>query len=261
MITKTKILTLILFGLLFTNLYAQDDNFKEDPVVESNDDDRKFRFGIHFSPNISWLSPETTNYSSGGTSFGFDYGLSTEFFLSKNYLVSTGVSMSLLGGNVNYPGVYKDASDNYFSSDIKEEITLKYVNVPLTLKLRTNEIGYMTYYGNFGMKLGFNYKATSDIEYDHNGGISKSDVDVKSDMFFMNWWLVVGGGVEYNISGNTNVLLGFTFNNGFISPLNHEIHKLDATKNAIITSNEPEREDKKASANLSYFALNIGVFF
>ena len=57
MINRTKVLTLIVFGLIFLNLSAQEDDFNNDPVAKLPDDNRTFRFGLHFSPDISWLKP------------------------------------------------------------------------------------------------------------------------------------------------------------------------------------------------------------
>ncbi len=249
---KTKVITLILLGLFINNLSAQDN------------DNRKFRFGLQLSPNLSWLSPSTTGYAKNGTKFGFSYGLSTEFFLGKNYLFSTGFDIASLGGGLRYQGTYNDKLGLNWPTEVAQSYSIKYIEIPLSLKLRTNEIGYMTYYGNFGFKTGINYKTTSDFSYtDINNGISADKIDTKSDMFFMNMYLIIGAGVEYNISGNTNLMVGFTFNNGFINQLDTKVNKIDPNTNkAIIDSNgKPVYENKKASANLNYFSLDVAIYF
>ena len=138
MIHKTKVLTLIVFGLLFINLSAQGDDFSNDPTAKLPDDDRKFRFGLQFSPNISWLKANTAGYESEGTKMGFSYGLSFEYFMSKNYLFSTGLTMLNSGGNISYKGIY-DVSDVtnivvYVPADIEVKYKLKYIELPLLLK-------------------------------------------------------------------------------------------------------------------------------
>jgi len=48
---------------------------------------------------------------------------------------------------------YHDEINNVFiPRNIDQSYNLKYVEIPLSLKLRTNEIGYLTYYGNFGFR-------------------------------------------------------------------------------------------------------------
>lgn len=268
MIQKTKVLTLIVFGLLFLNLSAQDDNFSNDKVAKLPDEDRKVRFGLHFTPNISWLKSNTTGYEGSGSKLGFSYGLMIEYFLNPNSLLTSGIDLLYAGGDLKYKTTTSGLPQN-FSADIEQSYNLKYIELPIVLKLKTNEIGYFSYYGQFGLKVGFNYKANSDNNYSYkdplypiNQSYSTSVKDAKADINFINMCLVVGVGVEYNISGNTSLVVGVTFNNGFINQLETKIHQLDALGNATIdTNNEPIYTDKDASANLNYVALTIGVFF
>lgn len=245
-----KLITLMLFSVIILNLSAQEN------------DDRKFRFGLHFSPNLAWLNASSDAYNGNGSDLGFSYGLSAEFFLAKNYLFSTGFSITSLGGNLTYPGTFQDVNNNTFSpTKIEEAYNLKYIEVPLTLKLRTNEIGYMTYYGNFGFKSGINYSASGDFDF-KNQQVSRNDEDIDDDIKFFNMWLVVGAGAEYSISGNTTVMLGITFNNGFINTLDNKVNELDGNGNAVLKPNgTPLLKNKTADATLSYFSLDLGIYF
>jgi opacity protein-like surface antigen len=273
---KTKILTLILFGLLFSNVYAQDDAFSNDPVAKLPDEDRKFRFGLQFSPNVSWFKARTDGYESDGTKMGFSYGLSFEYFLTKNYLFSTGLTLLNSGGNLKYESAATYV--NYRSgfprtsavhSIVEVEYKLKYIEIPFMLKMKTNEIGYFTYFGQFGFKAGVNYRSssTNTVSYNPSGTefIETAPVDrndVSDEINFMNLSLAVGIGVEYNLSGNTNLMLGITFNNGFINQLDMKVPELDANGNPFLISFESVAlSEKEASANLNYFSLNLGIYF
>lgn len=266
MIQKTKILTFVIFGLLFFNLSAQEDEFSNDKVAKLPDADRKVRFGLQFTPNISWLKASSAGYKSEGAKFGFSYGLSFEYFMTKNYLFSTGINLLKVGGKLSYDGVTYEFV-NATPVKVKEDFTIKYIEVPLSLKLRTNEIGYLTYFGQFGFKLGFNYKSSAEYEYTSESNTLNvlapaSSNDVSEEINWINLSLVVGAGVEYNISGNTSVALGLTFNNGFINQLDSKVHELDANGNALIDGDgNPVLSSKDASANLNYVALNIAVYF
>lgn len=249
---KAKLLTLILLTAIISNLSAQEDDL------------RKFRFGLHFTPNIAWLNPSSEGYEKNGSSMGFSYGLSAEFFLAKNYLFSTGLTLSKLGGNLTYGDYFHDKDNNVFLfSEIDQSYNVKYIEIPLTLKLRTNEIGYMTYYGNFGLRAGFNYSATGDFDYKNvSGGISKGDVDIKDDIKFFNSWLVVGIGAEYSISGNTAVMFGVTFNNGFLNTLDNKLVETNSSGIPIQNADgSPKYKGKSANATLNYFSLDLGIYF
>jgi len=271
MMQKTKVLTLVVFGLLFLNLSAQNDEFSNDEVAKLADADRKVRFGLQFSPNISWLKASTAGYNNEGSKIGFSYGLSIEYFMTKNYLFSTGINLLKAGGKLSYKTAVNTsdvASFVYYNPiDVEEDYTIKYIEIPLSLKLRTNEIGYLTYFGQFGFNLGFNYKSSAEYDYTIgsntlNAFIPTSSNDISKEINWINLSLVVGAGVEYNISGNTSVAVGLTFNNGFINQLDSEVHELNASGNALIDSDgKPVLSSKNASANLNYVTLNIAVYF
>lgn len=258
MIQRTKVLTLIVFGLLFLNLSAQENEFSDDRLAKLPDDDRKFRIGLQFNPSISWLQTNTVGYNNDGTKLGFSYGLSLEYFMSKNYLFSSGFNILNTGGSLSY-----GASP----LEINEKFKIKYIEIPLLLKLRTNEIGYLTYYGQFGFNAGFNFNSKS--KYKNLSGVSSTtSVGTTEDRYddvetsFLNLSLVIGAGVEYNLSGNTTLALGITYNNGFINQLDAKVFEYDANGVPLINSSgDPVYSEKEASANLNYIALNIGIYF
>lgn len=149
MIQKTKVLTLIVFGLLFLNLSAQDDAFANDKEAKLPDENRKVRIGLQFSPNISWLKANSDGYESNGNKIGFGYGLSVEYFINKNNLLSTGINLLYAGGDLKYKGTTSGLLRTY-AADVQQTYNLRYIELPITLKLRTNEIGYFTYMDNLG---------------------------------------------------------------------------------------------------------------
>ncbi|MBK8498800.1 MAG: outer membrane beta-barrel protein [Flavobacteriales bacterium] len=134
---------------------------------------------------------------------------------------------------------------------LETDVKLQYVEVPLTVKLMTNEIGYMRYYGQIGFGNAFNIRAKSDqvvakidgTRADGQPIVSEftelSDEDLQDDIMLYKVSLVVGAGMEYNFSGNTSLLVGITYNNGFTNILDIE----------------------GAKAKAHYIELTTGVFF
>lgn len=267
MVHRAKIITLILFGLLFGNLSAQDDGFSNDPVAKLPDDDRKVRFGLQFSPNISWLKANSSGYDKNGNKVGFSYGLSVEYFLSNNYLLSSGIQMLYAGGDLKYKGTTTGLLVTY-PAQVETSYNLRYIDIPILLKLRTNEIGYYSYFGQFGFKAGFNYRSNADFKYTYQDPSqiipqvhTASNSNVSDDINFMNLYLVIGVGAEYNISGNTSLTLGLTFNNGFVNQLDTKTHQLVNEEASVDITGAPIFTDKDASANLNFIALNVGFYF
>ena len=128
--------------------------------------------------------------------------------------------------------------------------------------MRTNEIGYMTYYGKFGFISGIRYSSKSDYEYVDQNSIKQTDVNTSSDISFFNMNLVVGGGAEYNLSGNTNIMFGISYHNGFIDISKSKTNEINALGKATIgTDGKPVYTDKGVSATLNYFSLDLGIYF
>ncbi|MCK4570113.1 MAG: outer membrane beta-barrel protein, partial [Bacteroidales bacterium] len=123
----------------------------------------------------------------------------------------------------------------------------KYIQVPVTLKMRTKELGKFRIFGQIGLGTNFLIGAKADDEFTPDQGASSSEeVDIYDDITFMRESLILGAGVEFLLGGSTNLTAGLVFNNGFMNILKG--------KNSI----EPTINNK---ANANYFALEIGIVF
>ena len=140
-----------------------------------------------------------------------------------------------IGDNIGYDSIEKNVSYN---------MKIQSVEIPLTLKMKTKEIGYFKYYGQFGFAPQIIINSTADIEVD--GQEKKKNFDIKDRVAELDFSLVLGIGWEYNISGTTNLVFGLSYQNGFI----------DMLKGSADGYNEVE---KKATTN--QIALNLGVLF
>ena len=232
---KTIPLTLSLF-LMATATFAQNEG-------------RSVRFGIKLAPNMAWLKPDTKGIKSGGSTIGYTFGLMGDFMIGSNgqYAFATGVLLNNIGGKLTTPTV----NINGDSKDLENELHLRYIEVPVTMKLKTSEIGYMTYFGQIGVSTAFNIRAKADIEtFGANGDIVLlEDEDVADDVSIFKAALVVGGGFEYNFSGNTSLLVGVTYNGGFTNLYD----------GAEYIDEDGNKQDVKVNA--SYIELTTGVFF
>lgn len=210
-----KIIIAFAFLLFITNSFAQH---------------KKFRFGLQFTNGISFMNSDNVDITDTKIGYSFNYGLQTEFYFNENYALSTGLTISQpRASRSNTPAVnniIQDttssyAFDNALVAGIKETYKFTYVEIPMTFKLRTNEIGYFRYFGEFGFVNSFRVRSRvsfvdSEIE---NESINKklAPFDLRSN--FYNASLKVGGGFEYTISDKTALLVELSFNNGFVNVL------------------------------------------
>jgi len=136
---------------------------------------------------------------------------------------------------------------------------VQYIEIPLTIKLRTNEVNYMTYYGLFGLTPGINISARGDVEIDPDPvGISQTDISLKDDndfnykYGFFNVSLSVGAGVEYAMTENTAITGGIFFQNGFVNVINDD----ESTIGGVALEG---RDDNNTT--LKQFGIRLGVLF
>ena len=197
-----KIIPVILLIIVTNSLLAQ----------------RKVSFGLTFSPAISWMKGQASEVEKGKIKSAFEYGILADINFADNYALHTGITGMLSGGSLNFTDYILQRSDSLNPS---VKFKFQYINVPLALKLKTNEIGYVTYYGLFGMMTSIRIAARADtkiggIVMDENENIIGNDIEgISSNL--LNLSLHIGGGIHYAISGNTMLLAGFFYNGGFLN--------------------------------------------
>jgi len=243
-----SILAVILLFSIKT-VFAQDDG----------NDMKNFRFGLKVKPNITWYKPDDAlKFESDGAKMKFSYGLMTEFRLSKIICFSTGLEINSTGGGIIYkdttyyiPNPSTDTLKFYVS---KRTFKANYVDIPITLKMKTPEIGTMTYFGQFGVNASIRWNAkTSDKGHFANSTteVAQPQPDATSELGFIQLGLNVGGGFEMNLAGTTSFTVSVNYHNGFTNALrgNSKI-LLDKTATAV-------KQNVKAKA----LSLSVGILF
>lgn len=201
-----------------------------------------YYFGLKAAPQISWMRPNVDNYSSEGAKVGFAWGFIAEFNFTENHCISTGFNMQFNGGKLKFP-----ASLNDETGTMIRDYSLKYIEVPLTLKMRTNSIKNMRYFGRIGLGTAFKIgaKKTDEFTPDNGAKVTGSKTNY-SDIAFARESLIVGMGTEYRPEGGPALGVELTFNNGFTNIL--------TGKNTVDTS-----VSEKATQN--FFELAFSVLF
>lgn len=249
-------------------------------------DFEKYRIGFKVSPNVSWFHPDNKSIlSDGGARLRYGFALNFDKHFTANYAIGTGLNIFTAGGEIEYlqKESIPDTMTQVFS--VNRNYRLQYGEIPLTLKLRTNEIGYMTYWAQFGVGLGVNISAKADEEIiyryqidnddiNNDGALWESlpgafrrnsveeDVDVKSDIAIFRTSLIIGAGVEYNLSGNTSILAGVTFNNGFSDALRGDAVERDSgNPNNFVRDGEGNPNMYRLKSRTNFVELNIGILF
>ena len=232
------LLFLSFYLLLSTNIVPQNN----DPIVKT--EFREYRFGITALSSLGWLTPlQQKIYSRGKIGLGFGWGFNFEKNFNLNTSFRTGFSISTFKAGLNYYDENLSLNHKtYYVLNAQEEFVnwspntpppdgdlyqlinrkykINYFNIPFILKLKTNEIGYFTYYGEFGASIGFKTKALveDDIIFldsllDNSSSTeTKKDIDINEGTKTIRLGLSLGAGAEYNLSGNTSLFFQLNWN-------------------------------------------------
>lgn len=192
--------------------------------------DYSFRLGLTAHPTIGWVKPEVGK--SNSVSLGFSYGLLGDFNFAENYSFSTGLTITTINGKSTEVRQLGTPSSQ---AEYELKYKLQYIEIPLTVKLKTAKMNEMRWYGQFGLSNDFKVGAKLDSKAAGQPEIKNGEANIK----FYRAGLIIGAGGEFDISGNTSIMAGLTYNNGFTD----------------ITS------DKNTSVRNHYLSLNLAVFF
>lgn len=234
---------------------------------------KNFRFGLKATGALTWYKPDNKKlFESNGVTAKGGYGLMMEFRLNKVAVIGTGLQVDYDGGKMNmldttYYFINKDSEIISRGDTANQQYTrlrlgtrqynTTYLTIPLTLKLKTNEIGYLTYYGQFGINASFRLKSrVNDETYVGNLKSEQTDLENTKDMSLFKFALNIGGGAEWNLSGSTSVVFGINWYNGFSNVVKKESDYLFR-----YNSTSSQFEDTKQNFRASAIALSVGVLF
>jgi len=197
-------------------------------ITNSFSQNSDFRFGLEFTNGLSFVNSDNTDITDTKIGYGFNYGLIADYYFGDNYGVGSGLQVSHVRfSRKNSPYVLESLGSDYailnnLELGQKEIYKINYLDIPVSFKLRTNEIGYFRYFGEFGVVNSFRIRSRLNIDGSEieNITLNKKDEnlnDVKSNLY--NASLKVGGGFEYTFSDKTALLVELSFNNGFINIL------------------------------------------
>lgn len=261
--TKKILLALVVLMCSTSITFSQD---------KKETDTRKYIFGLKTGANFSWYKPDSRNISKGGLKMGFTYGIMCDKIFQQNYAISMEFLVSTLNGTLKFKdpltythptiksrvGVNRDSLVSV--PNVEYAYKVRYIQIPLSFKFRTKEIGAMKYFAQFGVAPGIRIASKATINKDNANGIPWSEDDRKNiktnkgsedfyepkefddDVSLVNLPLIIGGGLEYRISGNTALYGNIRFENGFTNILRSK----SGTETIVYGKN---------------VALSVGVFF
>lgn len=169
---------------------------------------QKVKLGIQFSPGISVnrLQSESldTYINTDGSKLKFRFGPIADFALTETYFFTTGILFATKSVAIAY-------NDDINPNIQAEEYYLQYLQIPIALKMYTNEIMLDTrIYVSMGVMAEINIGEKQAINY-------ASPLIIDFSLFDTS--LLLGAGIEYNIGTNTTIYGGFSYNRGLLNSI------------------------------------------
>jgi len=204
---KRLIIIVVLYLILVNQLvYSQKKN------------DFPLNLGAKISPNISWFKPDAQTFTSESVPFNFSWGFIADFQFAEKYFISSGFNVNSMSGRIDYPHVFKINSSDSLIGTMKQSNYLRYVEIPLSVKMKTRQFGYITYFGQIGLGLGMRLNAKADYEFisiNRNYTNIETEINIEDRVNFIRLSMIVAAGIEYSLGGSTAIFGAITFNNGF----------------------------------------------
>jgi opacity protein-like surface antigen len=230
------------------------------------------RFGVFIAPTVSWMKPTANKsddklylISSQGSKIGYTWGLMMDYPFAENYGIATGFQIVTEGGKIlaeeNTNTTQPATINRVTKADF--DYTLKYLEIPFGLKLRSDELGGgLHVFGQMGLSLGINIgkKASYDVSYTDtsDGKVIVRSVSENGEKIFGSSAIApvllslnLGAGLEYSLSEKMSLYLGLFFNNGFVPDVTNP-NRLDLNYKGKFSD---------SNTRMNSIALRLGLFF
>lgn len=139
--------------------------------------------------------------------------MAVNYYFGQNYAFSTGLSYLKTGGVQSSTQEATFQFTNFqtiVSPGDKAIYSLSYIIIPAGLRLRTNQIGYLSIFSDVGLDAGFLNRGTISIPA---AGIENENGSKEIRKFHMGYHLHLG--TEYSLGGSTLLTLGLGYESGF----------------------------------------------
>ena len=186
---------------------------------------QKFSGGLLIGSSIGWLNSESSSVKKEAGRFSFTWGAFVDRNLGNNFAFSTGIFINEVGGKLQYTNSIKfeydgdnGINDVWLTENSIIKYKIRYIEIPISLKGMTNEIGHFKYHLKIGLSPMIKWKARADIEtFGTNYDVIKfENRNISNEVNPFNLAFHVGGGTQFLLGGSTAIIAELIYYNGII---------------------------------------------
>jgi hypothetical protein len=207
-------------------------------LVAQEEEEGRIKGGLTLATGLNFKTPETNLISSTGAGFDFTIGMLGDYKINKNISFTSGVEFDFTRFSYEYASSFQNggpvfveyrdrevlrnghdsAIDGLFRVDQRRTRAI-YATVPTMIKFQTNYMGYLRYFGRFGLRNSFLMRSRVDFAgADVNTGLVATpgelpDMQTSRDMSFYRGSVGLSVGAEWNFAGSTSLVgeLGYFY--------------------------------------------------
>lgn len=164
---------------------------------------QQFRYGAFVAPGVNWWIVEGDLYISSGSNLSFQVGGMLDLTLgeSERFALQSGLNFT------SAPGAFEQNPESLSFQGKAWDYSIKTVDLPILLRLRSDELGKTVLFAQYGLTLGFTIADNIQFRDGKNGGDA-------FDYEGMNTSLTMGAGIEYALNDNMDLMINAFFMNG-----------------------------------------------
>ena len=172
----------------------------------------QMEIGIQFSPTISgnrFIAEDRHEFEKTNNTLRLGVGVVGDYFFSNNYAFSSGLMYRSKGSKISYTYMAENGDGQLTPTKETDELTVQYLEIPLTLKLFTNEVAPdVVVYFQVGGALGTKVSAQVDQKKVINGEKTAKRFNIFETS------AVLGTGAEMQLGQSTKLFGGVTYLRG-----------------------------------------------
>ncbi len=163
---------------------------------------KPFQFGLSMSPSVNTTKINCDNIDDSYAKLSYNWGFKGDFYFVENYGFSTGFNILNIRGNYSF----NDSINDMITSDIRNQ----YLEIPISMIMRTEKIGKARIIGNVGYGLGFCINSNQE-----NFDVNDQKLDIDDEFRLLRHALIIKLGVEVNVYKSSCVTANLVYNNNF----------------------------------------------
>lgn len=224
-----------------------------------------FAFGVKMGPAFDWAGSKTNTIQNEGTRMGFRWGLVADYYFAENYAITTGLNVNYLRGHYSFDDMHTFAvadTSMYFLGNVDRLYKATTFEIPIALKMVTEEFGPFSFFAQVGGSIGYTRKALAKDEF-----VAKDDANLQyaDDDYYsaraqynpLHVGLNVAVGAQFNIKGSTRAFADLYYSRDLLNGI--EMIKYSRYYDGV------KQDDMRRPENLDYrqniFGIEVGILF